>query len=88
MTDTENNDIGWWAKIKNSVSNTVDKIKQKTRSEPVAKPESTPVSQHVANTNATVGGSKKRRGKKTKRVRFSKRNKVYKYKATRRSKHK
>jgi hypothetical protein len=84
MTETENNDIGWWAKIKNSVSNTVDKIKQKTRSEPVAQPVSTP----VATTNSTVGGSKKRRGKKTKRVRFSKRNKVYKYKATRRTKRK
>jgi len=43
-----------------------------------------PTATTLPTTATTSGGSKKRRSKKTKRVRFSKRRRVYKYKTMRR----
>uniref|UniRef100_A0A6C0IKC0 Uncharacterized protein n=1 Tax=viral metagenome TaxID=1070528 RepID=A0A6C0IKC0_9ZZZZ len=68
----------WFGSLKDKMSNVYKKAKDAVSS----KPESTPL------LPLTSGGSKKkhRKNKRTKRVRFSKRNKVYKYKTMRKRK--
>ena len=60
----------WFGNFKNKISELYKKAKDSVASKPE--------SEHLlANTASTVGGSKKRKSKK--RVRFSKRTKVYKF---------
>ena len=77
---------GWFGTLKDKVSGIYNKAKSNVTS--LTTSSSTPPLQTATTattaTETTAGGSKRRRSKKTKRVRFSKRRRVYKYKTMRR----
>ena len=81
MDSTTSTLSGWFGTFKDKVSGIYNNAKSKVTS--LTTSSSTPLQTTTA-TATTAGGSKKRRSKKTKRVRFSKRRSVYKYKTMRR----
>ena len=80
MDSTTSTLSGWFGTFKDKVSGIYNNAKSKVTS--LTTSSSSPLQTATATT--TAGGSKKRRSKKTKRVRFSKRRRVYKYKTMRR----